>query len=252
MLRMLFALPFFLALSWWGGRKTQDKAPPPLTRKDWLGGVAGFYRLLPGKLWTSGLQYITASLERLILYLNPTLVLLLGFVLLAGVLLRPQTLGMAISYAGVLLVFGHEVTLQGADVALGAFLVFLSAVSYALYLYYSGEVVQRLGAPRLVGLATSVACLLCAICRDAATGRCVDGGPAGDLAVSAECHAVHGGARHAGHDGHRAHWLGPGGSGGHGRPDVHHADGRSVTLERAIYRLVGGGYVACHCWRVCV
>jgi drug/metabolite transporter (DMT)-like permease len=68
---------------------------------------------------------------------------------------------MAISYAGVLLVFGHEVTLQGADVALGAVLVFLSAVSYALYLFYSGEMVQRLGSMRLVGLATSVACVLC-------------------------------------------------------------------------------------------
>ena len=68
---------------------------------------------------------------------------------------------MAISYGGVLLVFGHEVTLQGADVTLGAVLVFLSAISYALYLFYSGEMVQRLGSLRLVGLATSVACLLC-------------------------------------------------------------------------------------------
>ena len=163
MLRMLFALPFFLALSWWGGRKTQDKAPPPLTRKDWLGvawlGFTGYY--LASFLDFAGLQYITASLERLILYLNPTLVLLLGFVFAGRRIALPQALGMAISYAGVLLVFGHEVTLQGADVALGAVLVFLSAVSYALYLYYSGEVVQRLGASRLVGLATSVACLLC-------------------------------------------------------------------------------------------
>jgi drug/metabolite transporter (DMT)-like permease len=63
----------------------------------------------------------------------------------------------------VLLVFGHEVTLQGADVALGALLVLLSAISYALYLFYSGEMVQRLGSLRLVGLATSVACVLCIV-----------------------------------------------------------------------------------------
>ena len=68
---------------------------------------------------------------------------------------------MLISYAGVLLVFGHEVKLAGANVALGAVLVFLSAVSYALYLIYSGEMVQRIGSLRLVGLATSVACVLC-------------------------------------------------------------------------------------------
>jgi len=165
MLRMLFALPFFLGLSWWASRPMPGKTPPPLTRKDWLGviwlGVTGYY--LASFLDFAGLQYITASLERLILYLNPTLVLLLGFVFARRRIGRTQALGMAISYGGVLLVFGHEVTLQGADVALGAVLVFLSAVSYALYLFYSGEIVQRLGAMRLVGLATSVACVLCIV-----------------------------------------------------------------------------------------
>jgi drug/metabolite transporter (DMT)-like permease len=163
MLRMLFALPFFLAMSWWASRKTPDHTPVALTRKYWLGvvwlGVTGYY--LASFLDFAGLQYITASLERLILYLNPTLVLLLGFVFAGRRIARAQVLGMAISYGGVLLVFGHEVTLQGADVALGAVLVLLSAVSYALYLFYSGEIVQRLGSLRLVGLATSVACLLC-------------------------------------------------------------------------------------------
>lgn len=163
MLRMLFALPFFLAMSWWASRRTPKQQPPALTRKDVLGivwlGVTGYY--LASFLDFAGLQYITASLERLILYLNPTLVLLLGLVLVGRRIARRQVIGMAISYAGVLLVFGHEVTLQGADVALGAVLVFLSAVSYALYLFHSGEMVQRLGSMRLVGLATSVACLLC-------------------------------------------------------------------------------------------
>jgi drug/metabolite transporter (DMT)-like permease len=68
---------------------------------------------------------------------------------------------MAISYCGVILVFGHEINLQGSDAALGALLVFLSAISYAIYLSFSGELVKRLGSLRLVGLATTVACLLC-------------------------------------------------------------------------------------------
>ena len=165
MLRMLFALPFFLAMSWWASRHTPARKPVPLTRKDVLGivwlGFTGYY--LASFLDFAGLQYITASLERLILYLNPTLVLLLGLALFGRRIGRRQALGMAISYGGVLLVFGHEVTLQGADVALGAVLVFLSAVSYALYLFYSGEMVQRLGSMRLVGLATSVACVLCIV-----------------------------------------------------------------------------------------
>lgn len=163
MLRMVFALPFFLAMTWWASRQTPTNTPVQLTRKDVLGivwlGVTGYY--LASFLDFAGLQYITASLERLILYLNPTLVMLLGWALYGRRIGLRQAAGMAISYCGVLLVFGHEATLQGADVALGALLVLLSAISYALYLFYSGEMVQRLGSLRLVGLATSVACLLC-------------------------------------------------------------------------------------------
>ena len=107
------------------------------------------------------MQYISASLERLILYLNPTLVLLLGWLLYRRHATRRQVMGMSISYAGVVLVFGHEITLQGKDAAWGALLIFLSAATYAMYLVYSGELVKRLGALRLVGLASTVACLCC-------------------------------------------------------------------------------------------
>jgi drug/metabolite transporter (DMT)-like permease len=68
---------------------------------------------------------------------------------------------MAVSYCGVLLVFGHEADFAGPNAVLGALLVLGSAISYAVYLLYSGELVQRLGSMRLVGLATSVACVLC-------------------------------------------------------------------------------------------
>ena len=159
MLRMLFALPLFVAMAWWAGR---GKAA--LTLRDWLGviglGFSGYY--LSSFLDFAGLAYITASLERLILYLNPTLVLLFGWIVYRRRILRQQVLGMAISYAGVLLVFGHEVQLgQTKAAAFGTLLVFLSAVSYAVYLLASGEFVKRLGSLRLVGLATSVACVLC-------------------------------------------------------------------------------------------
>jgi drug/metabolite transporter (DMT)-like permease len=158
MLRMLFAMPIFAIMAWWSSR-----GKPPLTRSDWVGvvglGVTGYY--LASFLDFAGLAYISASLERLILYLNPTLVMLLGLVLYQRGVKTVQIIGMAISYSGVALVFGHEITLLGADAAWGALLVFLSAVSYAVYLVYSGEMVKRLGALRLVGLATTVACLCC-------------------------------------------------------------------------------------------
>jgi len=158
MYRMLFALPMFLVLSWWAGR-----GKPPLTRRDLLTiaglGFSGYY--LASFLDFAGLAYVTASLERLILYLNPTLVLALGLVVFKRKVTQRQLIALAVSYCGVLLVFGHEVTLAGPHVALGAALVFGSAVSYAIYLVYSGEEVKRLGALRLTGLATTVACVLC-------------------------------------------------------------------------------------------
>lgn len=158
MWRMLLALPFFLVLAWWAGR-----GQPRLSRRDWRDiavlGFTGYY--LASYLDFAGLAYISASLERLILYLNPTLVLLLSVLFFHHRLQTRQVLAMAISYAGVVAVFAHELSFEGANTALGAALVFGSAVSYAVYLALSGKVVQRLGALRLTGLASSVASALC-------------------------------------------------------------------------------------------
>jgi drug/metabolite transporter (DMT)-like permease len=158
MYRMLFALPLFVALAWWAGRDQ-----PPLTRRDLRViaglGFSGYY--LASFLDFAGLQYISASLERLILYLNPTLVLFLGAVLFKHRVQRAQLVALAVSYGGVLLVFGHEARFTGSSTLLGAGLVFGSAVSYAVYLVQSGAEVRRLGALRLTGWATSVASLLC-------------------------------------------------------------------------------------------
>ena len=158
MYRMLFALPMFLAMALWAGR-----GKPALTARDWLGilglGFCGYYLSSFLDFW--GLEYISASLERLILYLNPTLVLVLGWLLYGRKISYQRAVAMAISYCGVLLVFGHEVSLEGSHAAFGALLVLASAISYAIYLSYSGQLVQRMGSLRLAGWATSVACLLC-------------------------------------------------------------------------------------------
>lgn len=160
MWRMLLALPLLLLMAWWAGR---GKAP--LTRHDWMGvvglGFCGYYLSSFLDFW--GLEYISASLERLILYLNPTVVLVLGWFLFKKRITQRQGVAMAISYSGVLLVFGHELGLAGPHAAWGALLVFLSATTYAIYLTYSGQMVQRLGSLRLVGLATSVACVFCLV-----------------------------------------------------------------------------------------
>jgi len=158
MYRMLFALPLFMLLAWWAGR-----GRPALTARDLLTvaglGFCGYY--LASYLDFMGLQFISASLERLILYLTPTIVLLIGWLRHGRRASGRQMLAMAISYAGVLLVFGHELALQRPNVGIGATLVLGSTISYAFYLVFSGEVVQRLGAARLTGLASTVACVLC-------------------------------------------------------------------------------------------
>ena len=158
MYRMLFALPMFVAMAWWAGR-----GRPALTRRElWalLGlGFSGYY--LASLLDFLGLALISASLERLILYLNPTIVLALS-VLFLGRRVRPRELvAMAVSYAGVVLVLGQELSFSGSHVALGAALVFASAVSYAIYLAMSGQWVRQIGSMRLAGWAGSVACLFC-------------------------------------------------------------------------------------------
>ena len=162
MYRMLLALPFFIAMGLWAERQAVARENP-LTRRDVLSivglGFVGYY--LSSYLDFLGLQYITASLERLILYLNPTLVVLLGWALYKKPIQPIRMAAMAVSYSGVLLVFAHELTLSGANVALGSALILGSAITYALYLIFSGQLVQRMGSVRLVGWATSVACVCC-------------------------------------------------------------------------------------------
>ena len=158
MLRMAVALPFFLAMVWWAGR-----SKPALSRRDLTAaaalGFSGYY--LSSMLDFLGLQYISASLERLILYLTPAVVVLLSWALFGRRASGRQWTAMALGYGGLLLVFGHELQVSGSRVALGAVLVLASTLSYAVYLLYSGQVVQRIGASRLTGWASSVACGLC-------------------------------------------------------------------------------------------
>jgi drug/metabolite transporter (DMT)-like permease len=157
-LRMAVALPFFLLMGFWAARRA-----PALARRDgWrivALGVCGYY--LASLLDFLGLAYISATLERVILYLTPTFVLLLGVWLAHRRPSRRQLVALAISYAGVLMAFGHDLHIAGSDVLVGGALVLGSALSYAAYLYGSGEIVERVGAVRLTAYASTVASVLC-------------------------------------------------------------------------------------------
>ena len=158
MYRMLFALPLFLVLSWWAGRGKPRLSAADLRLLFGL-GFSGYY--LASFLDFSGLQYISANLERLILYLNPTIVLAFGALVLRTPVSIRQWTALGVSYLGVLLVFGHDAHVSGPHVLYGSLLVLGSAISYALYLVFSGQAVKRLGPLRITGVATSIACVLC-------------------------------------------------------------------------------------------
>lgn len=158
-LRMLVALPFFVLLGLWSSRHGLE---PMRIADRWrvlVLGFLGYY--LASFLDFAGLAYITATLERLILYLNPTIVLLIGFFVFKRPATPRQLYALVLSYAGVLLALAHDASIGGSNIALGSLLVFLSALSYALYLVGSGEIVARVGAMRLTAQASTVACVLC-------------------------------------------------------------------------------------------
>lgn len=164
--RMLFSLPFFAFVAWQESRRAARGELPVLTPRErvelCLLGLLGYY--LSSFLDFLGLQYVTANLERLILFLSPTLVVLLSAWWLKRPISRRQWFAMIVSYVGVVLVFIQDLSHgAGSNVALGAMFVFGSALTYSIYLICSGELVKRVGATRLVAYAMTVSCIACIV-----------------------------------------------------------------------------------------
>jgi drug/metabolite transporter (DMT)-like permease len=159
-LRMMFALPLFAAIALW-----KTRTGPALAKSDYLRivflGLIGYY--LSSFLDFLGLQYISAGLERLILFLTPTFVLLMSFVFYKRSIALLEWGALLLSYLGTVLVFMHDVGGGGAHVGLGSLLVLCAAISYALYLMLSGQLVQRVGAMRLVAYAMCVSSIACIV-----------------------------------------------------------------------------------------
>jgi len=159
-LRMIFSLPFFLAAAAWVGR---DAKHPPLSRRDaWaivmLGFVGYYFASFADFL---GLQYISAGLGRLILFMYPTLVVLLSMAFLHKRPTAREVVALAVTYAGVALVMANAAQDANRNLLLGAALCFASAAGYAVYLVAGSQVVQRVGSMRFTAYATSVASVFC-------------------------------------------------------------------------------------------
>ena len=153
-LRMALSLPFFLAIGWW--LRNQE---PRLTARDWRGivglGFLGYYAA--SFLDFVGLQWVGAGVGRLILYLFPTLVVLLSFLFLHKRPTRREIVALVMSYAGIALVVSSQVHPESRLFALGALLVFASALCYAIYLVIGSQIVKRVGSMRFTAYSTVVA-----------------------------------------------------------------------------------------------
>jgi len=159
-LRMLFSLPFFLAAAAWAGRREH---PAPVGRRDAAAivflGVIGYY--FSSFVDFLGLQYISAGLGRLILFLYPTLVVLLSFAFLRKRPSGRELVALVVTYSGIALVMSNVLAGSAANLPLGAALVFASAVGYAIYLVAGSQVVRRVGSMRFTAYATTVASVFC-------------------------------------------------------------------------------------------
>ncbi len=155
-LRMAFSVPFFIGVALWAKRQHAE----PLNQHDRMLvlalGLIGYY--LSSFLDFLGLQYITAGLERLILFLYPTMTVILSALVYRRAIGKKVLAAMALCYAGIVLVFLHDMGIkQGSSTVLGASLIFASTLSYSVYLVGAGHAIARIGAARFTAYAMVVA-----------------------------------------------------------------------------------------------
>lgn len=153
-LRMLFSFPFYVAVAISAARRKDRK---PITRRQWwFIGILGLFGYYLSSLFDFvGLQYISAGLERLILFLYPTFAVLINAVAFRQKINRAQVIALSITYAGIAIAYFGEMQLevQHPHFVAGTLLIFLCAVTYAFYIAGSGYVIPRVGPTRFTAWA---------------------------------------------------------------------------------------------------
>jgi drug/metabolite transporter (DMT)-like permease len=156
-LRMLSSLPFFLGMAWYAGRQ---QGAQPLTRRDWLllawFGFLGYY--FSSYLDFKGLQYISAALERLILFTYPAVVVFLSAFLYKRPIHGREIGALLLSFSGIAIVFLQDLRISESphELWIGGGLIFAASLTYACYLVGNTGLIRRIGAARFTGLAASI------------------------------------------------------------------------------------------------
>lgn len=157
LLRMLFAFPFYIAIAYFYRSEKKETTQ----QKDYLWlvffGFIGYY--LASFFDFVGLTYIKASLERIILFVYPTIILLFNKWFLKKKITNIQKLAICITYLGIVITFGDEASVSGNHIYLGGLFVLLSAITYASYLVGSGWLIPKFGVMRFTAYAMLVSCV---------------------------------------------------------------------------------------------
>lgn len=153
-LRMGFSLPFFVAMAIIGELRSKER----IAGRDALNlvalGLIGYY--LSTLLDFKGLEYASAGLERLILFLYPTMTVILSAIFLGRKITKRDGVALGLSYGGIVLAVSHDLAVSGPNVMLGAVLIFACAFTWSSYLVGAEGVIARVGAVRFTGYAMVV------------------------------------------------------------------------------------------------
>jgi drug/metabolite transporter (DMT)-like permease len=147
-LRMLFSLPFFISVALYHNYKNRNEEKTKLTSGDWLKisflGIIGYY--LASIFDFEGLKYISAGTERLILFIYPTIVLVITLFRNKRNIYKHELTALLLTYSGVSLVYFHELSPNNNNqILIGGILILFSAITYAIYLVGSGDLIPKIG-----------------------------------------------------------------------------------------------------------
>ncbi|MEZ5900838.1 MAG: DMT family transporter [Hyphomicrobiaceae bacterium] len=189
--RMIFSMPFYAAIGWWAlQRRRAEGAPPVEARTVALACVTGFLGYYVASQFDfAGLQYISAQLERLILFTYPVFIMFLGAAL-GGPPVTLTGLGAAaITYAGLAFVFAADLPEGGHDTIWGSLLVLGAAITFASHHLLAKRILPMLGSALFTSIALATASFFC-ILHQAVVGHGDFSAPPRFLALSAGCALV--------------------------------------------------------------
>ncbi len=156
--RMLFSFPFYVVVAIVYRKKSNEIV---LVKNDYLWvaffGIVGYY--LSSYFDFVGLIYIKASLERIILFLYPTIVILFNKLFLKQQISKEQVYAIILTYVGIIIAFWNEVAISGSDTYLGGFFILLCAITYAAYLSGSGWLIPKFGVMKFTAYVMIVSCI---------------------------------------------------------------------------------------------